>query len=101
MNVHFKLKEYLFFIKVIIMKPPINDKCDFTNSTTSCRNFVKGQRVLNTDHIIFCDRKSVSNDCIYLIGFYLQMSNLKEIIGSISAAGKILHVKCFLKVGLR
>ena len=86
------------------MKLTINNICSFTNSTSSCRNFVEGERVLNAEHVIFCGRTNVSNDYVNIIAFCLQTSHLKsnphEITGSISATGKIIKAKCSCEAGL-
>lgn len=86
------------------MKLSISEICNFTNSTPSCRNFVEGERVLNANHVIFCDKISVNDECVCFIAFCLQTSNLRsnphEITGSISSDGKILNIKCSCKAGL-
>ena len=30
--------------------------CDFINSTTVCKNFVKGRRILHVGRLLFCGR---------------------------------------------
>ena len=86
------------------MRLSVQEICDYTESTPSCRNFVEGEKVLNAGHVIFCGKTSQDRACVSFLAFCLQTSNMKssphEIKGSISLAGKILDVKCSCKAGL-
>ena len=88
------------------MRLSLNELYQFTKSTPSCRNFIEGESVLNTGHVMFCGRLSEQQDnvCKLFIAFCMQPSNLRshphEIKGSISTNGKIIDVKCSCKAGL-
>ena len=87
------------------MKISINEICSFTQSLPSCRNFVEDERVLNVNHVIFCDKKnSADKDCVNFVAFCLQNSNMRstphEIAGSISHTEKMIDIKCSCKAGL-
>jgi hypothetical protein len=63
--------------KIVIINPWINDKCDFTNSTRSCRNFFLKMKVnkkmFNADHIIFSGKTCISNNFVHFIAFWTKL----------------------------
>ena len=53
------------------MKIKIGQICDFTKSTTVCKNFIKGRRILHAGHL-FCGKQVENETSVTIIGFRLQ-----------------------------
>lgn len=87
------------------MKLPMAEICKFANCTVSSRNYVEGEKVLNSKHILLCGKLGLtSTDKIKIIAYCLQTSDLKnnphEIKGEMTAGGLIINFQCSCKAGL-
>lgn len=87
------------------MKLTMAEICKFTQCTVSSRNYVKGEKVLNSKHVLICGKSPVtSENIIRIVAYCLQTSEIKsaphEISGEISANGTISSFKCSCKAGL-
>ena len=86
------------------MRLLMKDVCEFGKCNPSSRNYVKGELVLNSKHLLFCD-KDIDESTGYKIYVYcLQTSNMREkpheIEGIINKNGSIESMKCSCKAGL-
>lgn len=86
------------------MKLSMGEICKFTNSTPSCRNFIKGERILHAGHVINCARQNSAGVDIKIIAFCMQTSNLKsaphEIKAKVAFDNTISDITCSCKAGL-
>ena len=78
--------------------------CRFAQCTVSSRNYVEGEKVLNSKHVLICGKSPVTSENVRIVAYCLKTSDLKgtphEINGEISANGTIMHFKCSCKAGL-
>lgn len=86
------------------MRLSIKDICAFAECSPSTRNFIEGENLLNCDHLLACSIAEQTEDFFYLLGFCLQISNMREsphqIKINVSVNGKINVAECTCKAGL-
>ena len=77
----------------------------FGDCTCTSRNFVEGEKVLNSNHILKCGRvPNKSLEHINILAYCLQTSDINgkphELNGEIKISGEIIKYQCSCKAGL-
>ena len=84
------------------MKIKMTQICDFTKSTTVCKNFVKG-RILHAGRLLFCWKAVENETSVSITAFCFQTSNLKctphEIRGTLLFNDVIEKIQSAYKAG--
>jgi len=96
----------IFFLAAIVeMLLTIREICKFADCNVQSRNFVEGEKCLNSKHILKCGKMISSDTAVMnIIGFCMQTSNLKSTPHTIKMIihenGSIMNSECSCKAGL-
>ena len=86
------------------MKLLMQEICQFAKCTPSSRNYIEGERVLNSGHVIYCGKEHDESVVYKVIGYCLQTSSMRdnphEINGKININGSTETMQCSCKAGL-
>ena len=82
----------------------LNTVLEFIESIPSSRNFVEGEKIINSGHLIYSGLKSQNADRYDILSYCLQSSAFRdkphEIKTIINKNGKIVSSKCSCTAGL-
>jgi len=83
----------------------IREICKFADCNVQSRNFVEGEKCLNSKHILKCGKMISSDTAVMnIIGFCMQTSNLKSTPHTIKMIihenGSIMNSECSCKARL-
>lgn len=77
---------------------------DHLDSTTKSRNFIEGEQVVNSNHLIYTGILKENNEQYELLSYCIQSSNTRgdphEITTVISKTGKVISSVCSCTAGL-
>ena len=79
----------------------MKDICDWAGTNTSQKNFVQGEKIINSNHIVCCGKTKENEESFTLKAWCISTSNLRgdphTINGEISNNGKVLSMQCSCK----
>lgn len=81
----------------------VNEILDYLGSTPKSRNFIEGEQVVNSNHLLYRGILSESNDQYDLLSYCLQSSKNREdpheINTVIAKTGKVISSNCSCTAG--